>query len=344
MKKTLSVLGLAICGLLFSQDVPFSKLYSYGDPVNYYLGSYPVTGSAGLDINWYGGVRLRTSTGVGLQLLENGNVGIGTSTPTAKFDVNFGNEPKSIRFFQPSTTLNPVDTLISSLMFTWYNNHADIGIIRGGGDNIIGLGFRFNGEEKVRFTPDGNVGIGTYAPAYKLDVVGNAQFQDIISGGSNSWIFHTPDDGRKSIHLSPKNAANTDWDWGKGLIINGENGNALIHGKFEAKEVKVTQTPTADFVFENEYDLPKLEDVEKFIKEKKHLPEIASAKVMDKDGVNIGEFQIKLLQKIEELTLYSIEQNKQIKSLQEENKTLKSQSEKIDKLEKKLEQMLAEKK
>ncbi|MDP9960364.1 hypothetical protein [Chryseobacterium lathyri] len=260
MKKTLSVLGLVICELLFSQDIAFSKLYGYGDPVNYYLGSYPVTGSAGLDINWYGGVRLRTFAGVGFQLLGNGNVGIGTD-----------------------------------------------------------------------------------APAYKLDVVGNAQFQDIISGGANSWIFHTPDDGRKTIHLSPKNVANNDWDWGKGLIINGENGNALIHGKFEAKEVKVTLTPTADFVFENEYHLPKLEDVEKHIKEKKHLPEIASAKVMEKDGVNIGEFQIKLLQKIEELTLYSIEQNKQIKKLQEENKTLKYQSEKISKLEKQIEQIISEK-
>ena len=61
-----------------------------------------------------------------------------------------------------------------------------------------------------------------------------------------------------------------------------------------------------------------MEAVEKHIKEKKHLPEIASAKEMEKEGLNIGEFQIKLLQKIEELTLYSIEQSKQIKKLQEE--------------------------
>ena len=54
---------------------------------------------------------------------------------------------------------------------------------------------------------------------------------------------------------------------------------------------------------------------------------------MEKNGVNIGEFQIKLLQKIEELTLYSIEQNKQIKKLQEENSEFKKQAEKIEKLE-----------
>jgi len=95
-----------------------------------------------------------------------------------------------------------------------------------------------------------------------------------------------------------------------------DEGNMALYGKFEAKEIKVTLSPTADFVFEEKYDLPKLEDVEKHIKEKKHLPEIASAKEMEKEGVNVGEFQIKLLQKIEELTLYTIEQNKRIKELE----------------------------
>lgn len=121
-------------------------------------------------------------------------------------------------------------------------------------------------------------------------------------------------------------------------------GNALLQGKFEAKEVKVTMTPTADFVFAEDYDLPKLEDIEKHIKEKKHLPEIASAKVMEKEGVNVGEFQIKLLQKIEELTLYSIEQNKQLKALQEENKILKSQSDEIKELKMQIQQLLSTKK
>jgi len=111
---------------------------------------------------------------------------------------------------------------------------------------------------------------------------------------------------------------------GKIPLILHPTGNATLDGKFEAKEVKVTATPTADFVFDDEYNLPKLEAVEQFIKENKHLPEIASAKVMEQEGVNIGEFQIKLLQKIEELTLYTIEQNKKIEQLQKEISELKS--------------------
>ena len=81
-----------------------------------------------------------------------------------------------------------------------------------------------------------------------------------------------------------------------------------------------------------------MEDVEKHIKEKKHLPEIASAKEMEKEGVNVGEFQIKLLQKIEELTLYSIDQNKQIKKLIEDNKSMQEiHSKEIESLKAELE-------
>lgn len=103
-------------------------------------------------------------------------------------------------------------------------------------------------------------------------------------------------------------------------------GNALLQGKLEAKEIKVTLTPTADFVFEENYDLPNLEEVAKHIKEKKHLPEIASAKVMEKEGVNVGEFQIKLLQKIEELTLYAIKQERQLKDQQEKIQKLEGEN------------------
>lgn len=110
----------------------------------------------------------------------------------------------------------------------------------------------------------------------------------------------------------------------KQILILRPNGNAALQGKFEASEVKVTTTPTADFVFDDDYQLPLLEVVEKHIKQKKHLPEIASAKEMENEGVNIGEFQIKLLQKIEELTLYAIEQNKLLKDQAERIKMLEN--------------------
>jgi hypothetical protein len=62
---------------------------------------------------------------------------------------------------------------------------------------------------------NGLVGIGTTDPKAKLDVAGVIMGHDLISGGDNSWIFHTPDDGRKDLFIAPINPAKSDWDWSK---------------------------------------------------------------------------------------------------------------------------------
>jgi hypothetical protein len=97
-----------------------------------------------------------------------------------------------------------------------------------------------------------------------------------------------------------------------GTIMELYNGNVAVSGKLEAKEIRVTLTPTADFVFEETYKLMPLKDLETYVKAKKHLPEVASATEMKEQGVSLNEMNIKLLQKIEELTLYTIEQNKKL--------------------------------
>lgn len=95
-----------------------------------------------------------------------------------------------------------------------------------------------------------------------------------------------------------------------------------VAGTIRATEVKV-ETGWADFVFDKDYRLLSLEDVESHINEYKHLPDIPSEAEVKKNGVSLGEMQAKLLQKIEELTLYVISQDK----------TIKEQGEKIQKLE-----------
>jgi hypothetical protein len=79
----------------------------------------------------------------------------------------------------------------------------------------------------------------------------------------------------------------------------------------------------ADYVFKKDYKLNSLESVEKHIEEKGHLPNIPSAEEVVKNGINLGEMDAKLLEKIEELTLYVIQLNKDFKQLGEENKELK---------------------
>ncbi len=109
-----------------------------------------------------------------------------------------------------------------------------------------------------------------------------------------------------------------------------------VLGKIAAEEVKVAvYTNWADFVFKNDYNLPTLKEVEKHIKEKGHLKDIPSAEEVKKDGFFLGDMDSKLLQKIEELTLYTIEQEKKIQELsllKEENELLEKKFEDLEAL------------
>ncbi len=89
----------------------------------------------------------------------------------------------------------------------------------------------------------------------------------------------------------------------------------------KANEILVT-AGGADFVFDEDYQLKTLEEIEAYIQTYGRLPDIPSSSEVEANGVNLGEMQTKHLQKIEELTLYLIEQNKRIKVLEEQNKTL----------------------
>lgn len=105
-----------------------------------------------------------------------------------------------------------------------------------------------------------------------------------------------------------------------------------VIGTIRAREIKV-DLEGADFVFEKNYKLMPLDELEKFVKEQKHLPEIIPASEMEKNGTELGDLNSKLLQKIEELTLYTIDQQKQIDELKKQNEKLKNIEEKIAKLE-----------
>ncbi len=89
----------------------------------------------------------------------------------------------------------------------------------------------------------------------------------------------------------------------------------FVEGKVVAKEIFVTIDNWADFVFDENYELPTIEYLENFIKENGHLPDIPKEEEIIKNGVNLGEMQAKLLQKIEELTLYIIQLKKEINQI-----------------------------
>ena len=97
-----------------------------------------------------------------------------------------------------------------------------------------------------------------------------------------------------------------------------------VAGIIRANEI-IVNTTGADFVFAEDYQLRPLSEVKAFIQENKHLPEIKSAQEMQKNGVGINELQTQLLQKIEELTLYLIQQEQTISELRQEVEYLKKQ-------------------
>jgi len=88
-----------------------------------------------------------------------------------------------------------------------------------------------------------------------------------------------------------------------------------VNGIVRAYEVKVCVNQGCDFVFGKDYKLMPLQDLGAFIDENKHLPEIAPAAQMENEGINLSEMNAKLLQKVEELTLYIIDLQKQIDEL-----------------------------
>jgi hypothetical protein len=88
-----------------------------------------------------------------------------------------------------------------------------------------------------------------------------------------------------------------------------------VNGNIRAKELKIEAANWPDYVFERDYQLPTLEQTEKHIQEKGHLPGIPSAAEVKAEGIEVGEMNAKLLKKIEELTLYLIELKKEVKEL-----------------------------
>ncbi|MER3318218.1 MAG: hypothetical protein RIB79_07990 [Allomuricauda sp.] len=107
-----------------------------------------------------------------------------------------------------------------------------------------------------------------------------------------------------------------------------------VAGNVIAEGVKVElQGNWPDFVFTKDFDLLDLAEVRKFIKEHGHLPNIPSAQKMQEEGIDLGDMNAKLLQKIEELTLYLLSQEEELKALKEENTKIKDILERLERLE-----------
>ncbi len=117
-----------------------------------------------------------------------------------------------------------------------------------------------------------------------------------------------------------------------------------VNGTMHSKAVVVDNSIFPDYVFNKTYALRPLSAVKTYIDLNHHLPEMPSATEVAKNGQNLGEINALLLKKVEELTLYMIEKDKQVKALEQQKEILQQQQAQINQLKKQVEELIKAKK
>ncbi|WP_234859280.1 tail fiber protein [Aquimarina aquimarini] len=216
--------------------------------------------------------------------------------------------------------------------------------------NKTGLGLYTGTSERLRITHNGNVGIGLTTPNAPLHIRKNQSgwLQEIAGTAPNQGDFvgvkvlsGYAGETSKWVGISAIAESLYSNKTGLGLYTGTSerlrithNGNIgigttspdmklTVNGNIHAKEVKIDlNIPAPDYVFKEDYKLRSIEEVANFIKENSHLPEIPSAKEFEQNGVMQAEMDMSLLKKIEELTLYTIQQEKKIQKLEKQQKEI----------------------
>jgi len=280
-----------------------------------------------------------TSTLGNSQFFDNGHIGFGTTSPNF---AGYGGNSKVLTINSPGGSLGlgvlelatdrvPTDGMEIGDLAVSLSDNTSLGdrritrlltLAAGTTANNRGghMSFRTKANgvsgypvERMRITDAGNIGIGTSTPGSKLTVAGLVE--------SSTGGFKFPDG---TIQTTAGGGGSSPWATSGTNIYNTNTGGVgigttnpgtaklAVEGKIEAREVIVTATnPFPDFVFDENYHLMPLQELESSIKSQKHLPEIPSAGDVKEHGLNLGDMQVKLLKKVEELTLYVIDLKKQ---------------------------------
>jgi len=281
-----------------------------------------------------------------------GEVGIGTSTPVAPLEVHaaFGTSSMAITSASGAT----------SALYMGANSSHTTGGIAYVNNGTHRMDFTTNSAVRASIDNAGNMGIGTNAPGNRLHVSTNVandgiRIQQTNLGASTLGLFSSGASGRDWSLYST--GVGNGWGAGNFLLYDNTSGNVrfFIQGStgkvligdpgtinlnttntyklyvddgILTEKVRVAIASTAywaDYVFADDYKLPSLGEVEQFVKQNKHLPEVPSAEDVVCSGIDMAQMDATLLKKIEELTLYMIDQNKKIEAQQQEIEQLKKQ-------------------
>ena len=264
---------------------------------------------------------------------ENGNVGIGTTTPTSKFNV----EQYGHGMVHTAGTTSVGTYADASAGWIGTNSYHPLYFYTG------------NGYESMAITTSGNVGIGTSTPNEKLSVIGTTGlYGNTVISPSQSGSLGTVSIGTPTLFANSMLNIKSNLQYG--AFIDGANtGSAALYvtgitrldgevginvapssvyqlavgGKIVCTELRVQAMPFPDYVFDPSYKLKPLEEVEEHILAHHRLPNMPPATQVESEGMNVGGIQLKLVEKVEELTLYLLQQQKELKAQKEEINDLK---------------------
>ncbi|MGD9162803.1 MAG: hypothetical protein PVG39_30635 [Desulfobacteraceae bacterium] len=253
-----------------------------------------------------------TNTSSGNTYVANGNVGIGTNTPTARLEVSrLDQSPDSaLKVFRGDTSSGYRPTYPIFNVFNGQAGSTEVFRVQGNGNVGIGANLPTARLEVSRIdqSPDSALKVhrgdtsSSYRPTYPIFNVFNGQ-------AGSTEVFRVQGNGNVGIGTTSPQSK---------LAVNGKitAEEVEVISNVVAAEFKVNDTSWSDFVFEDNYNLPTLNQVELYIKENKHLPDIPSAKQVEEEGLSMAGMMKKQMQKIEELTLYVIQLQKKNSELE----------------------------
>ncbi len=262
-----------------------------------------------------------------------GNVGIGTTNPSNTLEIK--GAANQLRLTSTGTE--------ADIRYVPTSGHAwQVGVAPTAPNS-----FQFYEEganiSQLTIKEGGNVGLGTTTPINQLTLTkdlgiqcaANVNAHKLYASPSNTrtirfdcsstdstggWEFYNSNNSKSLMYVRQSGIVSI------GTTYSNSAYKLAVGGKIIAEEVlvKLQSDIWPDYVFKKEYKMKTLNDLEKYVNTNNHLPGIPSANEVKKEGISIGEMQTKQMEKIEELTLYMLQMNKEIQNLKAENIELKT--------------------
>lgn len=306
--STVTQSGVAVSNGLFNVQLDFGQAVFNGDARFLEVGVKQGTGA-------YTVLSPRTALtaapyalGMPGVVAQDGKVGIGTASPQAKLHIA-GNTHVDGTLLTAGLAMTANDFLMLA------NERGDGGraLVHGGGDTLI-----------VNFTNDfaGGTVVESSLRTGPLEVQGHVKVNGDVQIASNELIMlpnDRGDGGRAVVHwINDTLVLNFDKDFAGGVEMGGPllvyGGDVRVSGGNFIDDGTTLNVP--DYVFEEDYPLLSLDELAAYIAREKHLPGVPSAAEIARDGLNLSEFHMRLLEKVEELTLYTLAQQEQIEALE----------------------------